>query len=159
MVYSGPPSTSHPVVISWLFSHAWKQAFYPGVSWNHPSGPRKARCVIYLLLTPVLSQQVKEMRGGPSSFSPHDLYFVYFVFWETRNNICHFLSEHCKSFPDCTTCCQLDHWSKRLCLVPVWLPAVFRQQSPVVLSITHSDSTSDAIQADLSELQSHCYHC
>lgn len=143
MAYNAPPSTSHLVVISWLFSHAWKQAFYPGVSWNHPSGPRKARCVIYLLLTPVLTQQVKEVRGGPS-FSLM-IYILCILYFE-------------KQVIKAVIFCQ-STVNPGLCLVPVWFPAVFRQQSPVVLSITHSDSTSDAIQADLSELQSHYYHC
>lgn len=45
MGYSGRPSTSLLGVTSWPSSPAWKRAFYPGVSWNLPSGPRKERCV------------------------------------------------------------------------------------------------------------------
>lgn len=45
---SGRPSTSPLGVTSWPSSPVWKPAFYRGVSWSRPSGPRKARCVTAL---------------------------------------------------------------------------------------------------------------
>lgn len=49
MGFSGPPSTSLLGVTSWPSSPAWKQGFYPGVSWSLPSGPRRERCVCSVL--------------------------------------------------------------------------------------------------------------